>query len=134
MLKSNNIYLTDSLGRYLTGSALTLPNEFYFGVVVGGARPTVIELAELNRAEYMQLTQMQLVYPPITGWVIFAELTTAPLRTQWRIDNFSGAIGGAVSIDGNVWAAPTRQQFGGNWFNVYISNWQTRITQPVIIT
>lgn len=135
---TNTKYLTNS-GKYLKNAALT---EFsyvhYYGVIEGVVRPATVNFSLLTEVEYDPfdpVLPLEITFPEIVGWQVFAEPVEMPTRTRWEAGiNNAGDIGPGPSQLSNLWSAPTLQQYNGAWYKVYVTNYQTIFFNTVTVS
>lgn len=105
-----------------------------FGVDTAAVRPSVANFGILASMLINPIpSNLTITFPNAIGFYVLAIPFTAPIRTQWYVDNLNrGSIGGSVDpVFGNAWPAPIMQTFNGVPYNVYIGNYNTLFSSPV---
>ena len=115
---------------------------YYYGVHETAGRneprPTDANFENLVKAMVNTIpNELEIDFPRLTGYYIFAIPSTAMVKTHWFISNYnSGFIGGSpVPVsDANLWPDPIQQTYQGVTYNVYITSYATIINNPVTLS
>lgn len=126
-------------GKVVTAASqeVSPPNKYYYGVDTSIVRPDPMSL-DISLLTQVNLSsnypEFVITYPETIGFVIFIEFIGCPLRTAWEVEGLnSGRIaGGSFGLDVNLFPFPTTRAHDGKFWRVYVSNWQTLLSKPLI--
>lgn len=109
-------------------------DRVFYGVSQSELRPLTANFSALLSMVRSPIPgDLEIDFPRVAGYYIFALPAAADLRRSWYVDEDNrGAIGGSWDdVFSNAWPDPILQTHGGVSYKVYIGSYGTNFTKPV---